>query len=275
MKNNLRTRLIPILLYKDGVIVKSRKFKIFQTVGMPFAQVSRYSKWNLDELIYLNISQEKKTFYDEENQKIFSTSAGTNYKSKKKIDVFEFIKLLSKNCFMPLAYGGGIDSIEMARKILKNGADKICINSYSFKNKNFITQCAKEFGSQAVIVSIDYKNEENKDIVYIDNGQTNTGERVLDWVKEVEKLGAGEILINSIDNDGIGKGFDNNLYKLVVQNSKIPIVICGGAGNNEHFIEAYRTCKPHALSAANIFQFKEDSYQQTKLFLKKSGMNIR
>ncbi len=92
MKNNLRTRLIPILLYKDGVIVKSRKFNIFQTVGMPFAQVSRYSKWNLDELIYLNISKEKKTFYDEENQKIFSTSAGTNYKSKKKL---MFLSLLN------------------------------------------------------------------------------------------------------------------------------------------------------------------------------------
>lgn len=275
MKHSLKTRLIPILLYKDGFIVKSRQFKMFQTVGNPFSQVARYSKWNLDELIYLNISSDKTFFQNSDQQTTSSTSSGLKFLPNKKIDVFEFVNILSKNCFMPLAYGGGVKTIEMAKKILKNGADKIIINTAAFKNNNFITDCAKKFGSQAIIVSIDCKKILDKYIVFVENGKVETGVELVDWVRDVEKLGAGEILINSIDKDGVGLGFDKNLCKLSVENTSIPIIICGGGGKMEHFTEIFKECAPHGLAAANIFQFTENSYQNIKKELKKCQINLR
>jgi len=275
MKSNLKTRLIPILLYRDGLIVKSRQFKLFQTVGNPFAQVARYNKWDLDELIYLNISKNKNFFYDSDIQTTSSIGSGIEILPKKKIDVYEFVKLLSKNCFMPLTYGGGIDSVEIARKILKSGADKICINSHAFKDNKFITDCAKEFGSQAVIVSIDCKKKLDKNIVFIEGGKLDTGMDILEWIQKAEALGAGEILVNSIDNDGVGRGFDENLCKLSIEKTNIPVIICGGAGQAEHFYDIYKKFKPHAMSAANIFQFTENSYQNIKTELKKNKLNIR
>jgi imidazole glycerol-phosphate synthase subunit HisF len=275
MKSKLKTRLIPILLYRDGLIVKSRQFKLFQTIGNPFAQVERYNKWDLDELIYLNISKNKKIFYDSDNQTTSSIGSGIKILPKNKINVFEFVKLLSKNCFMPLTYGGGIDSVEVARKILKSGADKICINSYAFKNNQFILDCAQEFGSQAVVVSIDCKKKLDKNIVFIEDGKFDTGVDVIEWIQKVESLGAGEILINSIDNDGVGLGFNEKLCKLAVEKTKIPVIICGGAGKADHFCNIYKKLKPHAMSAANIFQFTENSYQNIKTELKKEKLNIR
>jgi len=275
MNKTLKTRLIPILLYKDGLIVKSRQFKMFQTVGNPFSQVARFNRWNLDELIYLNISKDKTFFQNSDKQYTSSTGSGLKFLPDKKIDVFNFVNILSKNCFMPLAYGGGINTIEMARKILKSGADKICINTAAFKNNNFITSCSKEFGSQAVIVSIDCKKKLDKNIVFIENGKIDTGVDLIDWIRDAERLGAGEILVNSIDNDGIGMGFDSNLCKLSVDNTSIPIIVCGGAGRIKHFVDIYKESNPHALSAANIFQFTEDSYQNIKKELKDYKINLR
>ena len=276
MKNSLKTRLIPILLYRDGFIVKSRQFKIFQTVGNPFSQVARYNKWNLDELIYLNISNDKTFFQNSDEQTTSSTSSGLKFLPNKKIDVFEFVNILSKNCFMPLAYGGGINTVEMAQKILKKGADKIVINTAAFNNNDFITDCAQKFGSQAVIISIDCKKKLDKYIVFIENGKVDTGVELVDWVRRVEKLGAGEILINSIDKDGEGLGFDKDLCKLSVDNANIPIIVCGGGGKIEHFTEIFKeSAPPHGLAAANIFQFTENSYQNIKRELKKCKINLR
>ena len=274
-KKKLKVRLIPILLFKNGLIVKSRNFNMYQTVGNPFSQVDRYNKWNLDEMIYLNISEKKNIINDTTHQITSSTASGMKYLKDKKMNIFEFIRELSKKCFMPLTYGGGINSLEIARKVLKYGADKICINSYAFKKKLFISECAKEFGSQSVVVSIDCKKINNIHEVFIDNGKTRTGIKVVDWVKKAESLGAGEILINSIDKDGAGMGYDYKLCRKVVKNSNIPVIICGGVGKMEHFADAFFDIKPHALSAANIFQFTENSYKEIKNYLKSKKINLR
>jgi len=271
---SLKIRLIPVLLYKDGFIVKSQKFNFYQTVGNPFEQVQRYNKWNLDELIYLNISNNKIIFSTDNNKITGSTSSGKKY-IPKKIDVINFVKKLSSKCFMPLTYGGGINNINTARQILKNGADKISINSYAFKNKKFISECARYFGSQSIIVSIDCKKINKDYYVYINDGKTNTNVKVCDWAAEAERMGAGEILLNSIDKDGAMSGFDIRLCQMVRKVLKIPLIVCGGAANSDDFEYVIKKSNPHSVAAANIFQFKENSYQVIKKELKKRKLNFR
>ena len=246
----LQNRIIPALQIQDGSVVKSIKFKNHLYVGDPVNTVNIFNNMEVDEILIIDID----------------TSNNIKY---------ELIEEIATECFMPLTYGGGIDSVEIARKILKSGADKICINSHAFKDNKFITDCAKEFGSQAVIVSIDCKKKLDKNIVFIEGGKLDTGMDILEWIQKAEALGAGEILVNSIDNDGVGRGFDENLCKLSIEKTNIPVIICGGAGQAEHFYDIYKKFKPHAMSAANIFQFTENSYQNIKTELKKNKLNIR
>ncbi len=273
--NMLKTRLIPVLLYKDGFIVKSRNFKNHQIVGDPVSQVARYNEWNIDELIYLNIS-DKNQKTNHLNYKVnSSTSGGKKILPDENLDIENFIKILSKKCFMPLTYGGSINNIEVARKILKNGADKISINTAAFKNKQMVIDCVKNFGGQSVVISIDYKKINSDHIVCIENGKEVTNTKVEDWANEVEKLGVGEILLNSIDNDGRNNGYDIEFKSKIIKQSNIPITICGGVGNFQHFVEGFNQAKPHAMAAANIFQFTEDSYQNAKRFCKSKNLNVR
>ena len=271
----LKNRLIPILLYRDGLIVKSRQFKLFQTVGNPFDQVNRYNQWNLDELIYLNISKQKTAFDENKISITGSTSSGKKFLPET-INIYEFIKKLSKKCFMPLTYGGGITNLKQAVKILKYGADKISINSEAYLNSDLIRDCSNEFGSQSLVVSIDYKKIGNKHLVFIKNGKHNTEIEVETWIKKVQDLGAGEILLNSIEKDGMMNGYDTNFINKIKQFIKIPLIACGGAGSVNDFYNLLIQDKNNlAASAANIFQFTENSYQDIKKKLRISNINIR
>ena len=270
----LKNRLIPLLLYKNGLIVKSRQFKFFQTVGNPFDQVKRYNLWNLDELLYLNISGNdnfEKNFLNITS----STSSGKNYLNNK-LNVYDFVKKLSQECFMPLTYGGGIKTVKQAVKILKHGADKISINTAAFRNKKLIKECSMEFGSQSLVISIDYKTLNDNNYVHINNGKINTDILLEDWVKIAEDNGAGEILLNAIDRDGVMNGYDLGTIKKIQKLVSIPIVACGGAGSIKDFgklIDNSDNCI--GLAAANIFQFTENSYQNIKKDLKQQNYNIR
>ncbi len=157
MNNNLKVRLIPIILLKDGIIVRSRNFSIYQVVGNPFSQIERFNSWNVDELIYLDITRKGKVDIDTSQNVIGSTSANKRYIDNPPENIYEFIEFLSRKCFMPLTFGGGIKDLKKIRKLLKSGADKVAINTQAFLQPELIRQVSEEFGSQCIVVSIDCK----------------------------------------------------------------------------------------------------------------------
>lgn len=275
MINNLKTRVLPILLLKNGILVRSREFNFHQVAGNPFDQVERFNNWNVDELIYLNISRNERIDFSNNMDVIGFTSSKKNLQKKIPSDIFEFVKYLSQYCFMPLTFGGGLKNIDQIAQILLSGADKVVINTEAFVNHNLINESAKKFGSQCIVISIDAKLVNGEYKVFINGGKEETKMDVLDWALKAQNLGAGEILINSIDRDGTGEGYDIKLCKLVVNNLSIPTIIAGGVGNIDDFFKGYKEIKPSGLAAANIFHFKEHSDQIIKKNLISNGVNVR
>jgi imidazole glycerol-phosphate synthase subunit HisF len=277
MKNSfLKTRVIPVLLLRNGALVRSRKFSFYQISGDPFLQVERFNMWNVDELIYLDISRNGQVEIDKTaNMVIGAISAGKKVYENRPKTIYEFIELLSKRCFMPLTFGGGVRDGEQARKILASGADKVVINTYAFKTPDLVKEISRDSGKQCVVVSIDYKPTDLGMEVFINGGKTAAGVEVLDWIQKAAQLGAGEILINSIERDGLGNGYDLEFYKDVVRESPIPVIICGGVGRLEHFSKGFQEVQPHALAAANFFNFIEHSDQKIKHHLFENGVNVR
>ena len=197
----LKTRLIPVLLLKDGFIVKSINFGKYQSTGNPFEEVERFNQWQVDELIYLNISK-KNEFYFRNDSNLDN-----------KISYIELIKKINKNCFMPLTWGGGIRFFEEIEEILISGADKVSLNTVIIEKPDIIEKTIKKFGSQVVVAAVDVRKIDNDHMVFIENGKINTGITIEKWLKKVNKLNVGEILIQSIDNDGLALGYDIELLK--------------------------------------------------------------
>ncbi|MEK7121411.1 MAG: imidazole glycerol phosphate synthase cyclase subunit [Patescibacteria group bacterium] len=260
----IKTRLIPVLYIKNGLIVRSEGFSYHQNIGNIINEAKRYNEWGVDELIYIDISREK--YYD---------SRRDDHKIKSSYSIENIIKEISKICFMPLTFGGGIRNIENVDYRIRNGADKITLNTGAFENPKLISRAAEKYGSQAVVISIDYKIIGGQPIVFTNFGQKNTKKDLIGWVKECEKLGAGEILINSIDRDGQAKGYDIKTIKKVVKATKLPVIACGGAGNLSDFVDLAKNAKISAIAAGNIFHFTELSYPRAKSLLKKEGLNFR
>ncbi|NBN98362.1 MAG: histidine biosynthesis family protein, partial [Flavobacteriia bacterium] len=193
-------RLIPVLLLKHGVIVRSQLFKVHQVIGNPMSTVQRYSNWNVDELIILDISRA------EDRHDLRRDDLQQNYNGNSTIDV---LKAIAKVCFMPLTFGGRIKSISDIETRLLAGADKVAINSAAFENPVLIEQAARRFGSQCIVASIDALSSDKGDWeVFIEGGHRATGWTPTDWACEMERRGAGEILLNSIDRDGSAQGYD-------------------------------------------------------------------
>ncbi|MCB0317355.1 MAG: imidazole glycerol phosphate synthase subunit HisF [Bdellovibrionales bacterium] len=261
----LKYRLIPVLFLKHGFLVRSEKFKIHQNLGNPVAQVERYNAWNVDELIYIDITPDESYDYQRED---------TNLKNPKSI--LEVIDIVSKKCFMPLTFGGKIRTLEDIRIRMARGADKITINTAALENPEFVKNAAAEFGSQAIVVSIDALRSEDGSLeVYSHLGTKATGRKPGEWAKEVESLGAGEIFINSIDRDGMANGYDIPLIKEVSSATSIPVIACGGIGQYKEFATGITEGEASALAAGNIFHFKEVSYLLAKKELKKMNLNVR
>jgi cyclase len=249
----LKTRLIPVLYIKNGLIVRSEDFSYHQNIGNVVDEAKRYNDWNIDELVYIDISRDK--HYDLGRDDL-------SVKSYKSIE--EIIIEIAKVCFMPLTFGGGIRTIEDVDFRIRNGADKIVLNTGAFLEPNLVTQTAEKYGSQAVVLSVDYKIEKGDPIVYTNFGQHNTKLTVYDWVKKCEKLGAGEVFLNSIDRDGRANGYDIDTINKVAKITKLPLVVCGGAGSLLDFVEVARKTKVSAIAAGNIFHFTELSYPRAK-----------
>lgn len=260
----LKHRLIPVLLLKDGLLVRSESFKIHQIIGNPVHEVQRFNEWNVDELIYLDISREQNYDLRRDDAKI-----------KNLDDPLTILDEVSKTCFMPLTWGGGIRTLDDIRMRISRGADKITLNTAAFQTPELITQASKVFGSQAVVISIDVlRHNDGRLEVFVDGGKQATGLDPAEWAKQVEMLGAGEILINSIDRDGTGVGYDLDLIRKVTAATTLPVIALGGVGRYEHYAEGIKA-GASAVAAANIWHFKELSDRGGKRALAKAGVPVR
>lgn len=260
----IRRRLIPVLYIKNGLIVRSEGFSYHHNMGNVVAEAGRYNGWGVDELVYIDISREK-TYdlrRDDYNVNTYN-SIGT------------IINEISRVCFMPLTFGGGIRTLDDVSFRIQNGADKITLNTGAFENPKLITQTAEKYGSQAVVISIDYKIIDGHPFVFTNFGQKNTDKSVYNWVKECENLGAGEIFLNSIERDGKANGYDIDTINKVVASTKLPVVACGGAGDLNHFVDLAKNTNVSAIAAGNIFHFTELSYPRAKTLLKQNKLNFR
>lgn len=229
----LKTRVIPCLLLKGLGLVKTIKFQDEKYIGDPINAVKIFNEKEVDELIFLDITATP----------------------ERRKPSFELLSRIASECFMPFSYGGGIREIKDIKKILEIGAEKVVINSYALENHSFIKTAAEEFGSQSVIVAIDVKkNEKGKYEVFTHRGQRNTGKDPIEWAIIVEKLGAGEIFLNSIDKDGTMEGYDLELIEEVTKSIKIPVIASGGAGKLEDFQKA-KLAGASAVSAGSLFVF--------------------
>ncbi len=259
-----KNRIIPVVLLKNGRVVQSKQFKRHQILGTPTVIVGRMSNWFSDELIYIDITRDNN--YDLNRDDL-------NFNNSN--DFYTILNDLSKKCFMPLTSGGGIKNIKDIEKRLNSGADKVCINSEVIKNPKFLSEAAKIFGTQCIVVSIDSKMIEGSYYVFTDFGKINSNFSTNQVAKMVESEGAGEILINSIDNDGMGNGYDFNLIDSVYSNVNIPVIAMGGVGNWDHFEDCITKFENISVAASNIFQYTENSVYNAHLYLNDKNINVR
>ncbi|MGL6128802.1 imidazole glycerol phosphate synthase subunit HisF [Chryseobacterium artocarpi] len=249
----LKKRIIPCLDIKDGSTVKGINFEGLKNAGDPIELAKKYELEGADELVFLDITatlEDRKTFV-------------------------ELVRDISKELSIPFTVGGGISSIEDVRKLLEAGADKISINSSAVKDPKLISDLANEFGSQCVVVAIDTKQIGQTDLVHIKGGREATELTTVEWAKQAEALGAGEILLTSMDGDGTKKGFDLRITKLVSENITIPVIASGGAGSVEDFVKVFNETKATGALAASVFHFNEIDIQNLKQQLKTQKISVR
>lgn len=246
-------RIIPCLDVKEGRVVKGVNFLGLRDAGDPVEIAEGYSKSGADEIVFLDItaSHEKRGI------------------------ILDVVKNTAKKVFIPLTVGGGINTIEDIHNILMAGADKVSINSAAIKNPSLITEGAKKYGNQCIVVAIDAKWNGRFYEVYIHGGRIPTGKDAILWAKEVESLGAGEILLTSMDTDGVKKGYELKLTKLVSDAVNIPVIASGGAGSMEDFYDAFTKANASAGLAASLFHYKEIEIKDLKKYLKEKGVDVR
>jgi cyclase len=260
----LKTRLIPVLLLKNGLLVRSEGFRIHQVIGNPIHEVERFNEWNVDELLYIDISRDDEYDLRRNDSKISSLT-----------DPLQILDHVSKTCFMPLTWGGRIKSVEDMRARFSRGADKITVNSAAIANPELISAGARLFGSQAIVVSIDVKKHSRGEYeVYSGCGQVATGLDVRQWVSTIQALGAGEIFLQSIDEDGRAEGYDVELIRIVTDLADIPVICCSGVGRFEDYVAGINA-GASAVAAANLWHFKELADRAGKRALAKAGITIR
>ena len=254
----LKTRIIPCLDVKEGRVVKGINFFNLRDAGDPVEQAKIYDEQGADELCFLDITA-----------------------SIEKRDIlFDIINKTANKCFMPLTVGGGINSVDDIKKLLFSGADKVSINSSAISNPNLITKAADRFGSQCIVVAIDAKKTNKKNFisgyeVFSHGGTKETGLDALKWAKKAVALGAGEILLTSMDNDGTKKGFNINLTRKITNIVNTPVIASGGVGKLEHFIEGAKETKATGLLAASVFHYGKLTIREVKKVLSKEGIPVR
>lgn len=252
----LQRRVIPTLLLQGDALVKTTQFRSPVYIGDPCNTVEIFNEMEVDELVFLDISPNRHRH-------------GPN---------FRLLENIASECFMPLAYGGGISDIEQVEQLFKIGFEKVIINSAGVNNPQLLNQLAEKFGSQAVVAAVDYRrNRKGKCELHIESGRINTQRDILEWCTEVENLGAGEILLTSIDREGTWSGFDKELAHQVVLSSDVPVIVHGGAGSLEDINELFKETKASAVGIGSLFVFQKKGmgvlvnmppYEEIKLMLK-------
>lgn len=252
-KPMLIKRIIPCLDMTQGKVVKGVQFVSFRDAGDPVMLAKQYDQQGADELVFLDITATV------ENRNIL-------------VDV---VRRTAEQVTIPFSVGGGIRSVEDMRMILRAGADKVSVNTGAFKNPELITECANEFGSQCVVLSLDAKRVGNNWNVFINGGREDTGVRALKWAKKATQLGAGEILLTSIDTDGTKEGFNIELTRQVAAKVSVPIIASGGAGKLSDFADIFLKGNADAALAASVFHFGKYTILQVKEYLQKRGVAVR
>lgn len=249
----LAKRIIPCLDIKNGETVKGVNFLDVKEVGNPVEMAIKYSDQGADELVFLDISA------TEERRKT----------------LIPLVREIARHINIPFTVGGGINALENVEELLKNGADKITINSAALSNPKLITDVAKRFGSQCMVVAIDTKLVENQNKVFSNGGKIETEKELFSWAKEVENLGAGEILLTSMNTDGTKSGFAIEITKQLSALVNIPVIASGGAGTMKHFEDVFTETKATGALAASIFHFNEIGIPELKNYLKSKNLSIR
>lgn len=248
-------RIIPCLDCNNGRVVKGTNFVNLRDAGDPVEVAKAYDKAGADELVFLDIT---------------ATSDGRN-------TTVELVREVAKKVFIPFTVGGGIRTVDDFKLLLREGADKISVNSAAIANPTLISEAADKFGSQCVVVAIDAKKRADGSgwDVYRAGGRVNTGLDAVTWAKEAYRLGAGEILLTSMDCDGTKAGYDLELTKAITDSVSIPVIASGGAGTKEHFFDAFDKANADAVLAASLFHYKELEIIELKKYLAQKGISVR
>ena len=251
----LTKRIIPCLDVKDGRVVKGTQFVNLKDAGDPVEVAKFYDRSGADELVFLDITAS----------------------SDARATVVDMVRKVAENVFIPFTVGGGIRMVEDFKMLLREGADKISINSSAIDRPELISEAADKFGSQCVVVAIDARRREDQSgwNVYKNGGRVDTGLDAIEWAKKANKLGAGEILLTSMDCDGTKAGYDCELTRLIADSVSIPVIASGGAGTREHFLDALTRGGADAALAASLFHFKELEIQDLKQYLAGQGLSVR
>jgi cyclase len=246
----LKKRVIPVLLLKNKRMVKGKKFKNYIDTGDPVSCLRIYNAQYVDELIFININ--KNRFYSNE--------------------LFSILTIASKNCFIPLTVGGGINSLKKIQKLLDAGADKVVINSKNYPNTSLLSKAAKTFGSQAIIAGIDIKKVNNKYFIYSELGKKLQNINLFTHIKNCEISGAGEFFFNFIHKDGQMDGYDIPIIKKISKFTNLPIIACGGAGNFKHIEDLLANTNATGAACASIFHFADNNPIRISSYLKNKGI---
>jgi imidazole glycerol-phosphate synthase subunit HisF len=249
----LAKRIIPCLDVKDGRVVKGTQFVDLKDAGDPVENAKRYDRQGADEIAFLDITA-----------------------SYEKRDILiDIVRRTAAEIFIPLTVGGGIRRLEDIRKLLKAGADKVSINTAAVRVPRFVERASKRFGSQCIVIAIDAKRKGEGWEVYTHGGRVPTGIDALLWAKQMEEMGAGEILLTSMDRDGTKDGYDIDLTRAISESVGIPVIASGGVGTLEHLYEGLVHGKASAVLAASIFHYREFTVSQVKTYLKERGVTVR
>jgi len=249
----LAKRIIPCLDVDKGRVVKGVKFVNLRDAGDPVEVAKRYEEEGADELVFLDITAS----------------------AEERDIMLEVVRRVAQTVFMPFTVGGGVRTLEDVRRLLEAGADKVSVNTAAVKNPGLIYEGARRFGSQCIVVAIDAKRKGDSWEVFIHGGRTPTGLDAVEWAKEAERLGAGEILLTSMDRDGTKEGYDLELCRAVAEAVKIPVIASGGAGKKEHFYEVFKETPVSAALAASVFHFGEIPVPSLKEYLRERGIPVR
>ena len=250
----LAKRIIPCLDVRDGRVVKGTNFTGIKDVDSPVELAKFYNESGADELVFYDITA------SHEGRKLFA----------------DVLRDVAKNIFIPLTVGGGINTVDDFDRVLKAGADKVSVNSGAIKNPLLIEQAAKKYGNQCVVLSMDVKRVDGRFVVFAKGGRECTGIDAVEWAYMGQENGAGELVLNSIDTDGVKGGFDIEMLSAVGKKLSIPIIASGGAGCEQHFLDLFRACpKVDAGLAASIFHFKQVDIKNLKKLLADDGVSVR